>query len=47
MVAPTIFEKFKEKKPVLRDPLIDCIDAVAASVSFKLKLRDLRTYNLL
>ncbi|EJW84345.1 hypothetical protein WUBG_04745 [Wuchereria bancrofti] len=31
MVAPTIFEKFKEKKPVLRDPLIDCIDAVAAS----------------
>ncbi|VDN25968.1 unnamed protein product [Gongylonema pulchrum] len=32
LVASTIFEKFKEKKPVLRDPLIDCIDAVAASV---------------
>lgn len=26
--APRIFEKFKEKKPVLRDPLIECIDAV-------------------
>uniref|UniRef100_A0A1I8AD45 TOG domain-containing protein n=1 Tax=Steinernema glaseri TaxID=37863 RepID=A0A1I8AD45_9BILA len=25
-------EKFKEKKPVLRDPLIECIDAVAATV---------------
>lgn len=33
LVIPVIFEKFKEKKPVLRDPLIDCIDAVAATVS--------------
>ncbi|VDN07875.1 unnamed protein product [Thelazia callipaeda] len=33
VVASTIFEKFKEKKPVLRDPLIDCIDAVAASTT--------------
>lgn len=32
-VAPVIFEKFKEKRPLLKDPLCDCIDAVAASVS--------------
>ena len=31
-VVPTIFEKFKEKKPALRDPLVECIDAVAATV---------------
>ncbi|KAF1765029.1 hypothetical protein GCK72_004980 [Caenorhabditis remanei] len=30
-VAPIIFEKFKEKKPILRDPLVACIDAVVAT----------------
>uniref|UniRef100_A0A914RZI1 TOG domain-containing protein n=1 Tax=Parascaris equorum TaxID=6256 RepID=A0A914RZI1_PAREQ len=39
VVTPVIFEKFKEKKPVLRDPLIDCIDAVAASCSLGLRLK--------
>ncbi|CAI4224154.1 unnamed protein product [Auanema sp. JU1783] len=32
VVIPKILEKFKEKKPMLRDPLIECIDSVAASV---------------
>lgn len=27
-IAPVIFDKFKEKKPILRDPLIDLIDAI-------------------
>ncbi|PAV56549.1 hypothetical protein WR25_23850 [Diploscapter pachys] len=35
-VVPTIFEKFKEKKPALRDPLVECIDAVAATGADKL-----------
>ncbi|CAG9538175.1 unnamed protein product [Cercopithifilaria johnstoni] len=43
MVAPTIFEKFKEKKPVLRDPLIDCIDAVAASTTLEALAEDIQT----
>ncbi|EJD75521.1 CBR-ZYG-9 protein [Loa loa] len=43
MVAPTIFEKFKEKKPVLRDPLIDCIDAVAASTTLEAIAEDIQT----
>lgn len=30
-VVPVIFEKFKEKKPLLRDNLIECIDAVYAT----------------
>ena len=30
-VAPTVLEKFKEKKAILRDPLIDLIDAVYAN----------------
>ncbi|KAL3984838.1 CLASP N terminal family protein [Acanthocheilonema viteae] len=42
MVAPTIFEKFKEKKPVLRDPLIDCIDAVAASTTLEALVEDIQ-----
>ncbi|KAM3717569.1 Zygote defective protein [Dirofilaria immitis] len=42
MVAPTIFEKFKEKKPVLRDPLIDCIDAVAASTTLEALAEDIQ-----
>uniref|UniRef100_A0A0N4ZF30 TOG domain-containing protein n=1 Tax=Parastrongyloides trichosuri TaxID=131310 RepID=A0A0N4ZF30_PARTI len=29
-IAGTIFEKFKEKKPILRDPLIELIDNIAA-----------------
>ncbi|VDO29637.1 unnamed protein product [Onchocerca flexuosa] len=43
LVAPTIFEKFKEKKPVLRDPLIDCIDAVAASTTMEALAEDIQT----
>uniref|UniRef100_A0A915Q0H8 TOG domain-containing protein n=1 Tax=Setaria digitata TaxID=48799 RepID=A0A915Q0H8_9BILA len=42
LVAPTIFEKFKEKKPVLRDPLIDCIDAVAASTTLEALAEDIQ-----
>ena len=37
-VVPVIFERFKEKKPQLRDPLVECIDAVYATtvrVNFK------------
>ncbi|KAH7717073.1 CBR-ZYG-9 protein [Aphelenchoides avenae] len=33
-VAPVIFERFKEKKPQLRDPLVECIDAVYATTNF-------------
>lgn len=32
-VVPAVFDKFKEKKPLLRDPLVECIDAIAATVS--------------
>lgn len=33
-VAPIVFDKFKEKKAILKDPLIELIDAVfATSVS--------------
>ncbi|VDK56206.1 unnamed protein product [Anisakis simplex] len=41
VVTPVIFEKFKEKKPVLRDPLIDCIDAVAASTTLEAMMEDI------
>ncbi|CAI2340317.1 unnamed protein product [Caenorhabditis sp. 36 PRJEB53466] len=34
-VAPVIFEKFKEKKPTLRDPLVGCIDAVVATTNLE------------
>ncbi|EGT59628.1 hypothetical protein CAEBREN_10303 [Caenorhabditis brenneri] len=34
-VAPIIFEKFKEKKPTLRDPLVACIDAVVATTNLE------------
>ena len=30
-LSPIIFDKFKEKKPHLRDPLIELIDAVFAT----------------
>lgn len=30
-VITIIFAKFKEKKPVLRDPLVECVDAVYAT----------------
>jgi hypothetical protein len=30
-LAPIILEKFKEKKPILKDPLIECIDAIYAT----------------
>ncbi|MFH4974191.1 hypothetical protein AB6A40_000900 [Gnathostoma spinigerum] len=42
LVTPVIFEKFKEKKPLLRDPLIDCIDAVAASTSLEAMCDDIQ-----
>lgn len=42
-VVPVIFEKFKEKKPVLRDPLIDCIDAVSASTSLDALVDDIQS----
>ncbi|CAK5080586.1 unnamed protein product [Meloidogyne enterolobii] len=32
-LSPIIFDKFKEKKPHLRDPLIELIDAVFASTT--------------
>lgn len=34
-VAPIIFEKFKEKKPALRDPLVACIDAVTETTNLE------------
>ncbi|TKR95208.1 hypothetical protein L596_009406 [Steinernema carpocapsae] len=34
IVIPVIFEKFKEKKPTLREPLVECIDAVAQTIPF-------------
>ncbi|CAJ0930957.1 unnamed protein product, partial [Mesorhabditis belari] len=34
-LLPTILEKFKEKKPLLRDPLVECIDRVGATVDFE------------
>lgn len=34
-VAPIIFEKFKEKKPTLRDPLVACIDDVVATTNLE------------
>ncbi|KHJ97209.1 HEAT repeat protein [Oesophagostomum dentatum] len=34
-VIPVIFDKFKEKKPLLRDPLVECIDAIAATTTLE------------
>uniref|UniRef100_A0A0K0CW66 Cytoskeleton-associated protein 5 n=1 Tax=Angiostrongylus cantonensis TaxID=6313 RepID=A0A0K0CW66_ANGCA len=34
-VTPAIFDKFKEKKPILRDPLVECIDAVASTTTLE------------
>ncbi|EYC31023.1 hypothetical protein Y032_0004g1910 [Ancylostoma ceylanicum] len=34
-VVPAIFDKFKEKKPLLRDPLVECIDAIAATTTLE------------
>ncbi|KAK5976231.1 hypothetical protein GCK32_004661 [Trichostrongylus colubriformis] len=34
-VVPTIFDKFKEKKPILRDPLVECIDAISATTTLE------------
>ncbi|KJH44505.1 HEAT repeat protein [Dictyocaulus viviparus] len=34
-VLPVIFDRFKEKKPLLRDPLIECIDAIAATTTLE------------
>ncbi|KAK0402445.1 hypothetical protein QR680_016337 [Steinernema hermaphroditum] len=41
VVVPAIFEKFKEKKPVLRDPLIECIDAVSNTISLDIICDDI------
>ncbi|CAJ0571285.1 unnamed protein product, partial [Mesorhabditis spiculigera] len=30
---PTVIEKLKEKKPLLRDPVVDCLDKMAATTS--------------
>uniref|UniRef100_A0A1I7XQC1 Cytoskeleton-associated protein 5 n=1 Tax=Heterorhabditis bacteriophora TaxID=37862 RepID=A0A1I7XQC1_HETBA len=40
-VIPIILEKFKEKKPLLRDPLVECIDAVASSITLEAMNDDL------
>ncbi|KIH58944.1 HEAT repeat protein, partial [Ancylostoma duodenale] len=34
-VVPAVFDKFKEKKPLLRDPLVECIDAIAATTTLE------------
>ncbi|VDO83890.1 unnamed protein product, partial [Haemonchus placei] len=34
-VVPVIFDKFKEKKPLLRDPLVECIDAIFATTTLE------------
>ncbi|WKX94803.1 hypothetical protein Q1695_011794 [Nippostrongylus brasiliensis] len=34
-VVPVVFDKFKEKKPLLRDPLVECIDAIAATTTLE------------
>ncbi|KAL3095609.1 hypothetical protein niasHT_024435 [Heterodera trifolii] len=34
LVVPAIFDKFKEKKQLLRDALVECIDVIAAHTSF-------------
>jgi hypothetical protein len=31
-VFPIVVEKLKEKKVLLRDPLVECLDALAATV---------------
>jgi cytoskeleton-associated protein 5 len=36
-VAPVVFEKFREKKATLKDPLVELIDAVFASSVSKSK----------
>lgn len=33
-VIAIIFAKFKEKKPVLRDPLVECVDAVYSTTVY-------------
>ncbi|KAI1721756.1 HEAT repeat domain-containing protein [Ditylenchus destructor] len=42
-IAPVIFEKFKEKKPVLRDPLIECIDAIYSTTQLEALADDIMT----
>ncbi|KIH42655.1 HEAT repeat protein, partial [Ancylostoma duodenale] len=32
-IIPIVFEKLKEKKPLLKDPLIECADAIAATIA--------------
>ncbi|KAI1728792.1 HEAT repeat domain-containing protein [Ditylenchus destructor] len=42
-IAPVIFEKFKEKKPVLRDPLIECMDAIYSTTQLEALAEDIMT----
>lgn len=37
-LTPIILEKFKEKKPVLKDPLVECIDAIYMTTVCRLLL---------
>ncbi|KAK6736923.1 hypothetical protein RB195_019549 [Necator americanus] len=40
-VVPAVFDKFKEKKPLLRDPLVECIDAIAATTTLEAMAEDI------
>lgn len=42
-IVPVIFEKFKEKRPLLRDPLSECIDAVVASTTLEAMGEEVQT----
>uniref|UniRef100_A0A158R650 Cytoskeleton-associated protein 5 n=1 Tax=Syphacia muris TaxID=451379 RepID=A0A158R650_9BILA len=42
LIVPVIFEKFKEKRPLLRDPLCECIDAVVASASLETMVEEVQ-----
>jgi negative regulator of replication initiation len=42
-VMPAILDKFKEKKPLLRDPLVECVDAVYATSNFDAIIEDTMT----
>ncbi|VBB33920.1 unnamed protein product, partial [Acanthocheilonema viteae] len=41
LYIPVIFERFKEKKSILRDPLIECIDAIVLTVNLDMLVDDL------
>lgn len=33
-VLPAVLEKFKEKKPLVKDALVECIDVITTHVSY-------------